>query len=215
MNDELRDDRPLKVNKEGMTARQQLFVIEYLKNPVGKEAAERAGFKSPAAAAVKLLDGKQYPQVCEAILQGMEEKRKKSTIEAHHIVEELAKVGFLNVKRLFDKEGSLLPVHELPDDVACCVKEFKVSQRVGMGAKGEQVKVRTVEVKLHDKLNALQQLANHLGFLKEVQVINTTNVVVDWGGLHGRRQIVDVVEQQIQAQQQLPAPDTHTTKDEV
>lgn len=202
-----RQNRTTGGNGQGMTARQQVFVDEYLKDPCGQRAAAAAGYKSPGISSARLLNGKDYPLVAKAVAEGMDAKRRLSHVEAIRIVEELAKVAFFNVKSLFDEKGNLIPLHELPDAVAACVKDFKVSQKTGMGASGP-VKLRVVEVKLHDKLNALNQLAQHLGWLKDQsreKAVNENTQVIDWSTMTKRREIVDVVEQYIQGEEEAEA----------
>jgi phage terminase small subunit len=65
----------------GLTDMQAAFVWHYTEGACGQtEAARRAGFSFPAAAASKMLDGKSQPHVTRAIRVKQDELREKYAI---------------------------------------------------------------------------------------------------------------------------------------
>lgn len=186
-----------------LSNKQQLFVSEYKKDANGARAAAAAGYKNPGIAAAKLTDPEQNPLVVEAIHRMQAAKSERAGVTAQELVKELCKIAFFNPKRMFKADcEELLSIHDLPDEVAVCVKEFKVHHRLEYNEDGEEVKVRTVEVKFHDKMDALKQLAGHLGLLKDIVNITNNNVILDWAALlkaSGPRPVNDPVEAKIKA----------------
>jgi phage terminase small subunit len=212
----------------GMTGKQERFVEEFLKDHNSTQAAARAGYKHPNIIGANLTNPKKYPVVCAAIEKGKEELRREVTADAAMLCKELCKVAFASIKSLVDTSGNIRGLHELPDDVAAAVKEFKVSYRVGVDGKGQPAKVKVIEVKFHDKLEAMSQLGKHLGLLKDVvPTINNNLIVMNWDALSKRRDADDPVEDRIREVESLthtptPAPESmvieqrveHTLPDE-
>ncbi|MEG2344195.1 MAG: terminase small subunit [Acidaminococcaceae bacterium] len=100
----------------GLTKKQKLFVKEYLKDLNATQAYKRARYavKSEAAAAVEGHKLLRNPKIEKAISEAMAEREKRTEITADRVLEELAKVAFVNIKEFYDKEtGSIKNVHEV------------------------------------------------------------------------------------------------------
>lgn len=194
--------------RKNLTPKQRLFVIEYTKDGNGKRAAMATGTKEKYASSVagRYLDPNgDFAHVAKAAREAFEEKRAETKIDAARIVEELGRVAFFNPKRLLDDEGMLTNLKEMPDEVAVSIKKIRVTYRVGVDSNGEPAKVKMTELEFWNKLDALKQLAQHLGLLKESH--STVNVLtLDWAGLMGRRLLPlpssDPVEARIAAAEQ-------------
>ena len=183
-----------------LTAKQQLFVTEYVKRGNATEAALAVGYapKSAQVSAARLLDPDLHPHVVASVQRELDKKRTEAHVSSQQVVAELAKIAFMNPKRLFAVDNSLLDMKDIPDEVAVCIKDFKVSYRVGVDMDGKPIKIRTVEVKFWDKLDALRQIAQHLGLLKDVLNVNTQINLIDWNGLlQLKAPHQDLIEQQI------------------
>lgn len=174
-----------------LTETQKLFVMEYCRDSNGTRAAIAAG-ASPRSATVQaskwLTDTQKYPHVVQAIRDEFDKMRMLCEMDSVRCIRELTKIALFNPKSLFDDEEKLRNVHDLPDEVAMCLKEFKVTHRTGVDKEGNPIPIRTVEVKVHDKLEALKQIAQHLGMLNET-VNNVNNVVnvINWDALYDRQ----------------------------
>ena len=65
----------------GITEMQSAFVWHYTEGASGQtEAARRAGFSFPAAAATKMLNGKDFPKVTRAVRVKQDELREKYAV---------------------------------------------------------------------------------------------------------------------------------------
>lgn len=167
-----------------LSSRQELFVQEYVRSADVVKAAEYSGVEAERGRL--WLRHPRFVHVQLAIDKANQQKRAEAQVDARKIVNELARVAFFNPKDLLDNDGNLLNLRDIPDSVAVSIKKFRVSQRVGIDLSGQPTKIRVTEIEFWNKLDALKQLAQHLGLLKDV----TTNVNIlslDWAALLGRK----------------------------
>ena len=85
-------------------------------------------------------------------------------ITEERILAELAKLGFANVQDYYNDYGSMIPINEMPGDVAASIQTVKTRQIYG--GHGEEIGTM-VEIKGYDKRAALIDLGKHLGMFKE------------------------------------------------
>ncbi|MBQ5755387.1 MAG: terminase small subunit [Oscillospiraceae bacterium] len=148
-----------------LTPKQRMFVEEYLVDMNATQAAVRAGY-SPGAArqAYRLL---KKPQVREAVDRALEKRAERTRVTQDRVVQEYARIAFMDPRRLFDREGRPLDVHLLADDEAAVLAGLEVVDLYeGRGANRELVGY-TKKYKLADKLKALEALSKHLGLFEE------------------------------------------------
>ena len=81
------------------------------------------------------------------------------------MLEEVRRIALFDIATLFDHEGHLLPVSEWPPEAHSAVASVKVVQRHSRA--GDGLMETAYEVKLWDKIRALELLATHLGLLKK------------------------------------------------
>jgi phage terminase small subunit len=98
-------------------------------------------------------------------------------ISAERTLEEFAKIGFLqlDVRKLFDEKGDVIPIQELDDEAAAQIAGVEVSEIVSeqLGTKDAPrvVLTRVRKIRLHsmgDKKAALDSMSRHLGMFKDV-----------------------------------------------
>lgn len=154
-----------------LTARQQRFVDEYLKDLNATQAATRAGYSKKTAneQGCRLLAN---VSVESAIAKRMKSRSERTQITQDMVLTELAKIGFSDIRKVVrwgntevrvatddDAEGDdLIPYHglalidssEIDDDTAGAIAE------VSQGKEG-------LKIKLYDKKSALVDIGRHLG----------------------------------------------------
>lgn len=154
-----------------MTDKQTRFVEEYLIDLNATQAAIRAGY-SPKTAneqAGRLLIN---VSIQDAIDKAKAERSRRTGINQDRVIQELAKIAFVNIKDVVDDNASIL-ADASPDDLAAV----------------ESVKVKTIptkhgdmgverEVRLSPKLKALELLGRHLGMWKDKVDLNLQVPVV-------------------------------------
>ena len=139
---------------------QMRFVNEYLIDFNAAAAAKRAGYKAHSA-------GSQGPRLLEnekvrSYLKKQIDKRAKRTeITADRVLQEIANIAFANSDDFvrieegkFGKTVKILASKDIPEDKKAAVAGVKE------GANG-------IEVKLNDKVKALELVGKHLGMFND------------------------------------------------
>lgn len=154
-----------------LTAKQQRFVDEYLKDLNATQAAIRAGYSKKTAASIG-QENLTKPEIAKALKGAMQGRSERTAITQDMVLRELAKIGFSDIRkvvrwgetevRMVDgEEGEaedMVPYHglalidssEIDDETAGAIAE------VSQGRDG-------LKVKLHDKKGALVDIGRHLG----------------------------------------------------
>ena len=98
-------------------------------------------------------------------------------VDLDRILSEEACIAFLNPKDLYDNNGNIKPIQDLPDDVARAISEIRESSVAG-------VTKRTL--KFHSKGAALDRLETIMGFKKDpvgdTIINNLTQILVSIDG---------------------------------
>ena len=137
-----------------LTQKQKLFIDEYLIDLNATQAAIRAGYSPNNADKIgSELLGKT--RVSDAIKTAMAERSKRTGVNADRVVQELAKIAFVNATEVIDPKTAMVREDALPEDTAAI-------QFVKVKTFGEDGLER--EIKMADKLKALER---HLGIFKD------------------------------------------------
>ncbi|RJO61066.1 MAG: terminase small subunit [Dehalococcoidia bacterium] len=147
--------------KDGITPQQRLFVHEYLIDLNGKQAAIRAGYsgRSAEVTASRLL---RKAKVQALIQKALEKRTTKLDITADKVLQEIAKLGFSNMKDFAEWSSGGIKLKDstelTPEQMACVAELSETTTQFG----------GTVRFKLHDKLGALDRLGRHLKLFTDV-----------------------------------------------
>lgn len=145
-----------------LTPKKQHFVERYCIHMNATQAAKEAGYSERTAYSQgeRLL---RNVEVASAIDAAMKERAKRNEITADMIVQELARVAFLDLSQAYDEHGRLLPLHFMPEDVRCSLSSVEsFEERDSEG----NVIGHTRKLKANDKLRALELLGKHLGMFE-------------------------------------------------
>lgn len=148
-----------------MTQKQKRFVEEYLIDLNATHAAIRAGY-SPSSAADIGSENLRKPDIRSSIDKKMAERSKRTGVNADRVLMELAKIGFVNATNVIDiKNGTLKEGVTLEDTAAIqSVKVKTIPTKNGEGIERE--------IKLADKIKALELIGKHLGMFIEKMDVN-------------------------------------------
>lgn len=141
------------------------FAREYVVDHNGTRAYKAAGYKSgsdaaAAAAASRLLKNGNV----QALIVGFEAKvGKKYEKRLGDIVEESARMGLFDPRLLYYPDGSPIPPHLWPPEVAACVSSYEFAS-IGRGKKKV---VYLSKVRFWDKNTALDRLFKHRGLFEK------------------------------------------------
>jgi phage terminase small subunit len=130
-----------------------LFVRFWLSNGGnGKDASERAGYRREGSVqAAELL---KKPHIAKVIDRERRKILSELDAEATRVIKELARIAFLDVRSLFDKNGMLKPIPQLNADAAACIGSFDFRRTLKKGA--------VSKIRLWSKLAALEMLGRWL-----------------------------------------------------
>lgn len=79
----------------------------------------------------------------------------------------LIEIAQLDLRRMFDKDGRLLDINELPGEVARLLSSIEVDQAVTKGEDGHDVLTKTAKVRVPDRLKSLNDLGRSVGMFKD------------------------------------------------
>ncbi len=148
-----------------MTKKQKRFVEEYLIDLNATQAAIRAGYSAKTAneQGARLLANVSIQQ---AIAEAMAERSKRTGVNQDRVIRGLARIAFVNPKNVIDSEDATVREDATEDDLAC-IQSVKV--KIMNGEKGYSAER---EVRLNDKMRALELLGRHLGMFKDKVDVN-------------------------------------------
>ena len=140
-----------------LTPKLKLFVDEYLLDLNATQAWIRAGFakKSASVESCKCL---AKPKIQAAIQKALDRRAKRTEITQDRVIQELALIGFSDMKNYVDfgpSGVSLKELSEMPPEISRVISE--VSHNFNAEGGG------SVKFKLYDKQTALVNIGKHLG----------------------------------------------------
>ena len=156
-----------------MTPKQSAFVAEYLVDMNATQAALRAGYSHKTAAKIG-HELTTKPAILMAINQEIEARSKRTQISADNVIAELGRIAFSDIRKLFDSEGRLLPMHMLPHEVAASVSSVEVVTTRIPGSDPVEVQY-TVRIKLWSKVESLELLGKHMKLFTDRMEIDVSD----------------------------------------
>lgn len=143
-----------------MTKKQKRFAEEYLIDLNATQAAIRAGYSPDTAKAIG-SENLTKPDIRAQIDKAIAERSKRTGVNADRVVQELAKVAFLNAIDVIDPKTATVRPNAAPEDTAAIqsVKVKKSSSETGESTERE--------VRMADKLKALELLGRHMGMFRD------------------------------------------------
>jgi len=163
-----------------LTAKQATFIQEYLIDLNATQAAIRAGYSKKTAKEIG-CENLTKPNIQEAIAEAMAERSARTEITADRVLEEIAKIGFSDIRDIFTNTDGLMRINDLPDDIASCVQSVEVVIRPSgeFYADGNKVVEYVHKIRLSDKLRGLELLGKHLVLFSD-KVVHTGGVDLIW-----------------------------------
>lgn len=172
------------VSNPKLSAKQQLFILEYLVDKNATQAAIRAGYSKRTAGAIG-TEHLHKPHIRAAIDVEIEKQKARISFTADQVLEELARIGFADMKDFveIDEGGAIraYPLDTLAEGKSRIINKVKEKRTIKSTPEGDQVLDSTYEFWLCDKVKSLELLARHLGLLHdktEVDLKQPVNVII-------------------------------------
>lgn len=162
-----------------LTDKQKRFVEEYLIDLNATQATIRAGY-SPKRASEQGHQLLQKTTVSEAISKAMAERSRRTGISQDRVVNELAKIAFVNMLDVVDEEGRIRSTAS-EDDLAC-IESIKHKESSSINGDSTER-----EIKIASKLKALELLGKHLGMWNDKLDVNMNVPII----FEGEQDIAD------------------------
>lgn len=144
----------------------EAFAHEYVKDRNATQAAIRAGYSEKTAYSQgnRLL---KNAEVKELIDQLEAATAKKAGVTHERVIKELARVAFLDPRKLFDDDRNSLDISELDEDTAAAIAGVDVFEEYQGRGNDREFIGYTKKYRWADKLRALEMLGKHLGMFTE------------------------------------------------
>lgn len=168
-----------------LTAKQMRFVDEYLVDFNVTQAAIRAGYRAGSAHQCGWQNMKKL-EIQTEISRRQKDLQRRTEVTQERVVRELARVAFSNAtnvvqvqprtivgadgKEIVIQTVVLMATAELTDDQRAAISQIK------QGANG-------IEVKMYDKLKALELLGRHIGMFNDKLELKATVTENPFAGL--------------------------------
>jgi phage terminase small subunit len=147
-----------------LTKKQKVFVAEYQVDLNGTQAAIRAGYSAKNADVIAdQLLGKTW--VSEAIKKQMEERLHRVGVQAEKVLTRMARIGYVDIRRLYGPNNTLLDVKDWPDDIVPAVAGVETFEEYQGKGEDRILVGYTKKVRLWDPNPSLTNMAKNLGVI--------------------------------------------------
>lgn len=111
-------------------------------------------------------------KVQEYISKKQQEIEKRTEVTQDMVIKELAKIAFLDIRKLYTENGQLKNIADMDSETAGAISSLETLEEYeGYGDDREKIG-DTQKVKLLDKTKALELLGRHLGIFNDKMDIN-------------------------------------------
>ncbi len=163
-----------------ITPKQARFVDEYLVDLNATQAFIRAGYTARGnAAEVNAARLLRNAKIAAAIQSQKKARSTRTEITQDRVLKELARIGFFDIRKLVNADGTPKPITELDDDTAAAIAGLDVvligNAAVGVGT--------ILKFKISGKVAALELMGRHLALFTDKVKVDVGQVGPDWTAL--------------------------------
>jgi len=156
-----------------LSEKQKRFCQEYMKDLNGTQAAIRAGYSKKTAKEIASQHLTKL-NIQEEIKKLQDKHANKVNITVEDLLRELQMMYQIDISELYDENGDLKPINELPKNITRSISEVTVVTKKF----GETIATDTSKIKFYSKLDAIEKLARHLGFYEADNMQKTIELPV-------------------------------------
>lgn len=153
-----------------LTDKQKIFCREYIVDLNATQAAIRAGYSEKTAKDIGCQNLAKL-NIQTEIAELMENREERLDVSADNVVRELMNIAMSDIGAIFNDDGSIKPLSEIPKDVRKAIAGIDVFEELEGRGKDQELIGFTKKVRLWDKNKALEMLGRHLKmFTDKIQV---------------------------------------------
>lgn len=146
-----------------LTGKQKRFCEEYLIDFNATQAAIRSGYSKKTAQAIG-AENLTKPLIQAKITSFQKRLSDKSEITLERVLKEYGRIAFSDIRKYYDENGNLIPIHLLDDDSAAVLAGMDIDE-LNEYVKGEKITIGiTKKIKRWDKKGALDSICKVLGY---------------------------------------------------
>ncbi len=145
-----------------LTPKQKRFCQEYVIDLNGTQAAIRAGYSENSAQEIA-SENLSKPIVKSYVEKLQQEISKRTEITADMVVNEIAKLAFSNQQDYIEDGNDIKDISKIDRDKAAAVESIQTTTSTTK----DGTTTVSVKIKQHSKVQALEQLAKHLGLYEK------------------------------------------------
>lgn len=148
-----------------LTPKQKIFADEYLIDLNATRAYKVAYPKVKKDESARVNGSKLLTNanVMVYIEKRMKDRVQRTEVTQDRVLQELARLGFFDIRRLFDDTGKPLDITGLDNETAACIAGLEVMDVYEGAGEDKEFVGYIKKYKLLDKLRALELLGRHLG----------------------------------------------------
>jgi phage terminase small subunit len=154
--------------------KQRKFCEEYVLDFNGTQAAIRAGYSKKTAnriASENLLK----PDIQNYLSELKKKVAEESDITKKQLIDELSKIAFFDIRKIFNDDNSLRPITDFDDESAAAVSSIENDEIKEWNPVTEEKELigYTKKVKIHNKISAIERISKMLGYDSPTKVAQT------------------------------------------
>lgn len=146
--------------------RQARFVEEFMVDRNATQAAIRAGY-SPKTAGVQGCQLLKRLNIQADVKERATEQTARLAVTADRVMQEYERLALLDPIDLFNPDGSMKPLHEIPEDARRAISGLEIRQLKDIEAPDSVLLATLHKIKLADKKGALDSLAKIMGLMRD------------------------------------------------
>ena len=158
-----------------LTTRQELFVLEYLKDLNATQAAIRAGYSQDTAGSIG-SENLQKPEISAAIAEAAAKRLQRVQIEADFVLKELYGLSNVDPAAAYDEDGNLKPIHDIPIAVRKAIASIEVEEIFEGRGNDRKLVGHVRKVRFWPKDRALEMLARHKALFNDKVNVNVSSI---------------------------------------
>jgi len=143
------------------------FCEKYFETLNASESALYAGYSKKTYAVIG-HDLLRRPDVIEYLSKLRAKEAKKHNITKERLIEEYAKIAFFDIRDIYNQDGNLVSIKDIDNNSAGAIASIKSFEEYETDKSGSKILIGTnKEIRVFDKIRALQDLGKHLGLFEK------------------------------------------------
>ena len=143
-----------------MTPKQERFCEEYIIDLNATQAAIRAGYSKKTANRIASQNLSKL-DIQNLISELSKKATQRNEITVDRVLEEYAAIAFLDPQDIFNNDGTLKPLSEIPEQARRAISGIEITEK-NVGTRTDPFMVDVTKIKIENKKGALDSIGKYL-----------------------------------------------------